>query len=163
MTKRVLLILATTTLAVALLRPALAGPTAGEGGCRRACVVAAASKYLEALVSHDAGDVPLAAHARRTENGFETGNSGEEIRRNLEEAPYYRVITGMRDVRWFVEGDQATAYYLLDTSTFPETVHTSTVHLAERFRVEGGLITEIEAIFWVNPGLEPRPSGWEGR
>ena len=35
-----------------------------------------------------------------------------------------------------------------------------TVHLAERFKVEKGLITEIEAIFSREQGTMDRPSNW---
>ena len=53
------------------------------------------------------------------------------------------VITGIRNVRWIVEGDEAVAFYDLDVTTSDRPVL-----IAERFRVVGGLITEIEAIFF---------------
>jgi hypothetical protein len=56
----------------------------------------------------------------------------------------------------------ATAFYLMDT-TLPgqwSAPHTTTEHLAERFKVDQGLIRQIEAIFWINPGLTPDGSGW---
>jgi hypothetical protein len=34
------------------------------------------------------------------------------------------------------------------------------VHLSERFKVDQGLIHQIEAIFWINPGTTPDGSGW---
>ena len=129
----------------------------------RACVVDAAGTYIAALVSHKGDALRVAPNARRTENGLVTGSSGDEIRHDVETNQGDMAITGARDIRWFVEGEHAVAYYLLDTSTVPPTpgVHTATVHLAERFRVVGGLITEIEAVFWVTPGPTPDPSGWE--
>jgi hypothetical protein len=129
----------------------------------RQCVTDAARTYIDALVSHRGENVRLAPDARRTENGMVTAASGEEIRHDLETNPGDMAITGARDIRWFVDGDQAIAYYLLDTSTLPTTaVHTTTVRLAERFKIVDGLISQIEAIFWVSPGPQPEPSGWEG-
>ena len=52
------------------------------------------------------------------------------------------MITGIRNVRWLVEGDQAVAFYDLDVTTSDRPVL-----ISERFRVVDGLITEIEAIF----------------
>jgi hypothetical protein len=58
------------------------------------------------------------------------------------------------------EQHEAIAFYLLDVgSTIPPTAPAATVHLSERFKVEHGLITQIEAIFTVGTGpLEG--SGW---
>jgi hypothetical protein len=129
----------------------------------RECVIASADTYLQALVSHDASEIRLAPDARRTENGLESGNNAEEIRSSLEPPTPDESITGIRDKRWWVDGDQAIVYYLADTSTLPpvDGVHTTTTRIAERFKVVGGLIHEIEAIFWVSPGPTPEGSGWE--
>lgn len=138
-----------------------AQPKARCTDASRRCVISAASKYIEALVSHDGSQVPTAPNARRTENGLETATSGEEIRNDLTTNQGDRAIYQSRDIRWFVDGTQAIAYYLLDTSA-PGTSspHTATVHLAERFKVVRGLIQEIEAIFWVTPGPTPASSQW---
>jgi hypothetical protein len=127
-----------------------------------ACVTAAAGKYINALVTHHAADVPLAANAYRTENGMVTGTSGAAIRNDLETNAGDKAISGVRDVRWFVAGDVATAFYLMDTTApnQPTAPHTTTVHLAERFKVDKGLIRQIEAVFWISPGLTPDGSGW---
>jgi hypothetical protein len=126
------------------------------------CVISAASKYIEALVSHDGSNVPLAANAYRTENGSVTGTSGAGIRTDLTTNQGDRAISGVRDVRWFVSGDIATVFYLMDTAlpNQPTAPHTTTVHLAERFKVDQGVIHQIEAIFWINPGPTPDGSGW---
>jgi hypothetical protein len=127
----------------------------------RACLIATANTYLDALLSHDGSRIRLAANARRTENGMDTGDDAATIRKSVTTPTPDEVNTGMRDKRWFVDGDQATAFYLLDTSTLPPTpLHTTTVHLVERFRVKRGLINEIEAIFWVAPGPQQEGSGW---
>jgi len=126
------------------------------------CVISSASKYIDALVSHDGSQVPLAANAYRTENGNVTGTSGDGIRNDLNTNQGDKAISDVRDIRWFVSGDVATAFYLFDTTLpgQPTAPHTTTVHLAERFKVDQGLIRQIEAIFWINPGLTPDSSGW---
>ena len=57
-------------------------------------------------------------------------------------------ITGYRDTRWFVDGDNAVAFYVLDA-------YGMSVDIAERFVVRAGEIQEIEAIFELPlPGRE---------
>ena len=114
-------------------------PAAGQ----RDEIVAAATRYLNALVSHDAEDVPLAPDVWRTEEGRNTGLGAADIRARMASEPM-RTITAVRDVRWYVEGPDAVAFYLLDAGG-------ATAHVAERFRVAGGLIQEIEAIFFISP------------
>ncbi len=53
-------------------------------------------------------------------------------------------VEGLRDIRWFVSGDEAIAYYVLDIQEAPGIESTM---LAERFKVKDGLITEIEVVF----------------
>lgn len=127
-----------------------------------ACVTATASKYIHALVSHQGGTIPLAPHAYRTENGMVTGTSGPGIQNDVSTNQGDRSIADVRDIRWFVAGDEATAFYLMDTTApgSPSAPHTTTEHLAERFKVDHGLIYQIEAIFWINPGAAPDTSGW---
>ena len=109
-------------------------------------VVAAAEKYLlHGLVEHDPSKVPLAPNAWRIELGRDTGSTGDAISRQLR-SEIMNVIEGIRNVRWIVEGDQAVAWYDLDVSTSKKPVL-----IAERFRVEDGLIVEIEAIFCASP------------
>jgi hypothetical protein len=100
-------------------------------------MIAIATRYLDALVSHDGSEVPLAPGCRRTELGTDTGSSGDAIRVHLTTE-----IMGYRDVRWFVEGDDVIAFYVLDA-------YGTTVDIAERFRIHDGLIHEIEAIFTI--------------
>jgi hypothetical protein len=138
---------------------ALVGSLAGVGQvavarpdtCDRACVIGAANTYLAALVSHDGSQVPLAPDATRVENGSDTGATAEEIRAGLA-SPIMFVITGIRDLRWYVDGEHATAVYLLDTVTSP-------TYIVERFRVVDGLIHEIEAVFFIDiPGYVDGPT-----
>jgi hypothetical protein len=104
-------------------------------------MIAIATRYLDALVSHDGSEVPLAPGCRRTELGTDTGSSGDAIRVHLT-TEIMHGITGYRDVRWFVEGDDVIAFYVLDA-------YGTTVDIAERFRIHDGLIHEIEAIFTI--------------
>jgi hypothetical protein len=124
-------------------------------------MIQTATTYLDALLSHDASQVRLAPSARRTENGGDTGDGAAAIRKSLSPPTPDEVNTGIRDKRWFTTGDEAIVFYLLDTSTLPPSpLHTTTTHIVERFRVDQGLITEIEAIFWIDPGPTPEGSGW---
>jgi hypothetical protein len=121
----------------------------------RTCVIATATSYLNALQSHDASQVPLAPTAIRTENAVDTGDSGAQIANDLQTNPQYQLISGIRNVRWFVDGDNAIAMYLLDTAVPGTGVHAATAHLAERFQVQNGLITQIEAFYCTHPGVAP--------
>lgn len=108
----------------------------------RESIIEVAEKYLfHGLVEHNGSKVPLAENIVRIEQGRNTG----EGRAGLVEAlghEVMNVITGIRNVRWIVEGDQAVAFYDLDVTTSDRPVL-----IAERFRVVDGLITEIEAVF----------------
>jgi len=138
-----------------------ADPSSSCTDSSRACVISAARAYIDALVSHDGTKVPFAPAARRTENGMVTATSGAAIANDLSTNQGDRAIYAARDIRWFVDGDQAIAYYLLDTAMPGSSApHTTTVHLSERFKVDGGLIYEIEAIFWVSPGATPDGDCW---
>src|SRR3954454_13992607 len=144
--------------------PATAGAHSTGNPCTdpsRACMIRTATTYLDALLSHDSRQVRLATSARRTENGKDTGDRAVAIRKSLSPPTPDEVNAGIRDKRWFTTGDQAIVFYLLDTSTLPPSpLHTTTTHIVERFRIDVGLITEIEAIFWIDPGPTKEGSGW---
>ena len=109
----------------------------------REAIIEAAEKYLfHGLVEHDGSKVPLAENVTRIEQGGNTGEGREGLIQALSHE-VMNVITGIRNVRWIVDGDQAVAFYDLDVTTSDRPVL-----IAERFRVVGGLITEIEAIFF---------------
>jgi hypothetical protein len=116
-----------------------------EAGCERACTIRAANAYLAALVSHDGSDVPFHENAWRQENGGARLEGAENIRAGLSN-PIMYVITGIHDLRWFVDGDDAMAVYFLDT--------VAPTYIFERFRVDDdGLITEVDAHFYIDiPG-----------
>jgi hypothetical protein len=117
---------------------------------RRAQIIAAATKYLEAIVSHEPSGVPFAAHARRFEQGQPHGDTPDEIRAGLRSS-VMDVVTRLGPVRWIVEeeSDQAVAFFEVGLS------HGGTCRLSERFRVRDGLIEEIEAIYVI----DERPMG----
>jgi hypothetical protein len=112
----------------------------------RATVVAVATTYLQALVSHKANHVLVAPDVCRMENGLNSARSDSDIRRGIE-TPALGGIRGISGVRWFVEGPEGVAYYTLDATTSIE-------YIAERFLVINGRIQEIEADF-AAPGFPP--------
>lgn len=106
-------------------------------------VEAAVRSYLDALISHAAGDVRLTPDARRVENGKRTGDSDVELRASLESEIMHSVL-GISDERWLLAGDSATVFYsLMAGSPSGEMM----LRVAERFRVRDGALTEIEAVF----------------
>ena len=108
-------------------------------------IIETATKYLEAVVSHDPSEVPFAENATRLEQGQPDGDTPDEIREALRGSAM-DAITGMGPVRWIVEeeSDQAVAFVEIDLA------HGGTCRLTERFRVRDGLIEEIEAIFTID-------------
>ena len=139
----------------------------------RACMIAAATAYLDSIVAHDASKVPFAPNIRRTEQGHVTADSEAQIRELQKMQPD---MAGRRNTRFFVDepNHEVIAYTLLEVTgtkadaarktfsdNFPaDQKKPSTVHLAERFKVEKGLITEIEAIFQIQVGTIDGSSGW---
>jgi hypothetical protein len=133
------------------------------------CMIAAATTYLDALVSHDATHIRLAPDVVRTEQGHNTGTGAAAIIKSVSLPTFDEAIIDKRDVRWFVDkpDHEAIAFYILDVGAEPNpllpfvrpTVATGTVHLSERFKVDNGLIHQIEAIFSISttPG---EGSGW---
>ena len=113
----------------------------------RRSIIEAAEKYLvHGLVEHDGSKVPLADNVTRIEQGANTGEGREGLIKALS-LEVMNVISGIRNVRWIVEGDQAVAFYDLDVTNSDRPVL-----IAERFRVVDGLNTEIEAIFHPQAG-----------
>jgi hypothetical protein len=77
--------------------------------------IAAAQAYIDALVDHDARDVPFAANCTRIEFGVKTGFSGEHLRRSLNGGPQYRVIKSATPPEYTVDGDRVRARFDLET------------------------------------------------
>ena len=124
--------------------------------------IAVAETYLfKGLVEHNpasAAQVLLADDATRAEQGRVNATTAEAIRTQLGTSAGLKSITGIANIRWFVECDrddvcEAVAFYdlLVNTGPLP-------VLISERFRVEDGLIQEIEAIFVIQTSTTPRCS-----
>jgi hypothetical protein len=77
--------------------------------------IAAAQAYIDALVSHDANDVPFAPDCTRIEFGVRTGFSGDHLRRSLNGGPQYRVIASATPPEFSVDGDRVRARFDLTT------------------------------------------------
>src|SRR3954467_13750575 len=131
------------------------------GGCPARAVdpdtrlgrIATANTYLRSLVTHDTSELRVAKPVVRTEQGNVTANGAADLcKGNQGPVTIEDAVLGMREIRWVVsDGDQAIAFYLLDSPTSP-------TYIAERFQVDNGLIQHIEAIFYIDvPGLVVGP------
>ncbi len=136
----------------------------------RDCMITAAKAYLDAITTHDASKVPFAPNVRRTELGRVTGEGETNIREHTKLQPD---MAGHGNTRYFVDEKthNVVAYTLLripgtkadaNRKSLADrlTPQPSTVHLAERFKVEKGLIVEIEALFTVENGTMDGTSNW---
>ena len=121
-------------------------------------VIAICQTYIDALFSGDGSSVLLAPDAWRIENGRDMGDSGPAIAQLLTqmmgEGP--KLVTGMEDLRWYVEGEEAVAFYTLEidpSALGPDNAGAELVKMpiVERFRVHDGLITEVEPVIpgWI--------------
>lgn len=73
--------------------------------------LAAARKYIAALASHDADDVPFAPDCVRIEVGLKTGFSGNHLRRSLNRGLQYKVIKATEISELTVDGDEVHAVF----------------------------------------------------
>lgn len=174
MKRRIPVASASLVLALACLLAA-AVPAAAQQvkpGCTdnsRACMIQAASAYFDALVTHDASKVPFAPDVRRTEQGHVTGTGEQQIREHTRTQPDMK---GRHNTRFWVDEERHTVVGHTLIRVVPDTEKADktrksipvseprTGHIFERFRVEGGLIREIEAIFHLEKGTMDGQSGW---
>jgi hypothetical protein len=77
--------------------------------------IAAAQAYIDALVSHDADQVPFASGCTRIEVGLKTGFSGDHLRRSLNRGLQYRIIQATTVPEFTVDGDRVRAQFDLVT------------------------------------------------
>lgn len=114
----------------------------------RECLVRTAMLYLDGILAADDAAVPLSPAVRRTHvlaidrpAGDDLIVAGEaEIRRNIREEQ----LLFRRDLQLYVDETEHTVVALWRTGTpFPGAV---TVTVMNRFRIENGLITELEII-----------------
>jgi hypothetical protein len=118
-----------------------------------------ASTYLDALVSQDADSALLAPDVRRLHKGKVMVHGADAIRDILRREP----LVGIGDRRWLVDGEHAIAFYDLDADMarangvtgLPETWIPT--YVAERFLVRGGLVHEIDPVFFADMARNPHP------
>jgi len=134
----------------------------------RRCMIVAATSYLDGLVHHDGSKVLFAPDIVRTEQGVERGRGEKVLRATLDREP---PMLGYANTRFVTDLDthQVVYFTLLRLATDEsqpapppgaKPLPPVTVHLAERFKVEHGLIREIEAIYYSQSGTSEGPSGW---
>jgi len=136
-------------------RPTRTPPPAADAP-ERDDVIAVCQTYIDALFSGDGNSVLLAPYAWRIENGRDMGDSGPAIQQMLTQmlGDGPKVVTGMDDLRWYVEGEEAVAFYTLDidpTALGHADAEPVRMAIVERFRVHDGLITEVEPVIpgWI--------------
>ena len=107
--------------------------------------IAAAQAYIDALVSHDANNVPFAPGCTRIEVGLKTGFSGDHLRRSLNGGAQYRVIASTTVPEFSVDGEQVRAKF--DLVTKPSLAGRRVgAHIDETFVIPAdGLIHHIRA------------------
>jgi hypothetical protein len=121
-------------------------------------IIDVATRYLDALVSHDADSVPLADDACRINNGLRSIEGADALRAIIRREPAARTAS----FRWLVDGVQAITFYDLDADLKrgegPVTSEPSSwvpAYIGERFQVRNGVIEEIEVVYTAGSG--PRP------
>lgn len=132
----------------------------------RPCLIATATTYIDALTRHDASKVPFAPDIRRTEQNRESATSESFIRQHTITQPD---MEGHVGDRFFIDLESRNVV-VFTRLRVPGKVNPrrppapapppTTVHLAERFKVEDGLIKEIEAIFVRQEGTMDGPTNW---
>ena len=120
-------------------------PAAASTDHTRTGNIDTALTYLRSLVTHDTSELRVAADAHRWEEGGLNAETAQDLcDGNQGPVTIEDAVLSMRQMKWrVVDGDNAIAFYYLDSPTSP-------TYIAERFKVDGGLIKEIEAIFYVD-------------
>lgn len=136
----------------------------------RACMITAATAYFDALVTHDASKVPFAPDVRRTEQGRVTGVGEQHIREHTKTQPDMK--GGRHNTRFWVDEETRNVIGAMVIRIVPDqdkadparksipVTEPRTGRIFERFKVENGLIKEIEAIFHLERGTMDGTSGW---
>jgi hypothetical protein len=110
----------------------------------RACLVRTVEIYIDGLARNDASSIPFAPNVRCTEQGKVEANDEAQFRREL---TVYKVEMRARNLRWIVDAaaGSVAVFYLLDIGVFRGDPP-FTVRRGQRFRIEDGLITEVEVL-----------------
>jgi hypothetical protein len=119
----------------------------------RECVISAATAYLNGIVAHDPANIPFADNVQRWENGVNTAMNAEQLRNSIKNDAGIKLVKGIRDLKWYVDGEDAIAFFVMDAAIGKSYV--GTTHIFERFHVENGLISEVEATFCYSFTLTP--------
>lgn len=110
--------------------------------------IAAAEAYVDALVSHDADQVPFSPDCVRIENGLRTGFSGEHLRRSLNRGPQYRIIDAATDRTFTVDGGHVrVAFTIVTRFKFGRRRLVASVHEAMLIPASDGLIHHLRVTF----------------
>jgi hypothetical protein len=110
--------------------------------------IAAAEAYVDALVSHDADNIPFSADCIRIENGIKTGFSGKHLRRSLNRGPQYRMIEAATDRTFTVDGEHVHATFMIVTKLrFGRRRLVASVHETMLIPASDGLIHHLTVTF----------------
>ncbi len=130
----------------------------------RACLIEAATAYLDGLQSRNPDPVPLAPDVRVTEQGRVRGEGIAKIRENIRTLP---PLAGRANTRFFVdEAAKTVVVYTLLKIPAGEAVPGRpspapiTDHATLRIRIDRGLIHEVEAIVFLETGTLDGTSNW---
>jgi hypothetical protein len=129
-------------------------PCAEVEQAQRDALTSVAEVYMfKGFLERDVEAVRAVLHpdASRTENGNNTGNSGDAIAEAFSN-PVFKVITGIENLRWTVDLQRGEVFAIFDLTT---TRSTTPTRIFERFLIQDGLIKEIEAQFIIPPDSLP--------
>lgn len=142
--------------------PLKASPLCEEAS--RNCLVRTARAYLDGLLANDLAAVPLASDWVRTENGKVTGSGAIGATRASD--PAGTNYAGRdENTRFWVDQDNATviAYSMFRSEAGQSGNAPKSFHVAHRFHIEGGLISEVEMIAFATDNMHainwPEPEG----
>jgi hypothetical protein len=110
----------------------------------RACLTRIVGIYLDGLARNDAAAIPFAPNVRCTEQGRVEARDEAQFRREL---TIYKVDMKVRNLRWLVDeaAGSVAVFYMLDIGKFRGDPP-FTVRRGQRFRIENGLISEVEVL-----------------
>jgi hypothetical protein len=124
-----------------------------EQAARDAITDVAEVYMFKGFLERDVEAVRAVMHpnATRTENGVNTGATGDAIAEAFAN-PVFTVITGIENLHWTVDVQRGEAFATFDLTT---TRSATPTRIFERFLVEDGLLKEIEAQFTIPPDSRP--------
>lgn len=123
----------------------------------RACLLKTVKIYIDGLSRHDASAIPFAPNVRCTEQGDIVVKDEAKFRSEINIS---KDILGSRNVRYLVDEKtgEVGVFYMLDIGSM-NGKPPFTVRRGQRFKVAGGLITEVEVYNFFDPkaGAEALP------